>query len=325
MKQTSTILAQIDCLLGFAQLAQKHNYCRPQLNDGTALKIKAGRHPVIEQQLPAGEAYIANDVTLNRDQQQIIMITGPNMSGKSALLRQTALIVLLAQMGSFVPASAVEMGVVDHIFTRVGASDNISQGESTFMVEMNESAAILNNISAKSLVLLDEIGRGTSTYDGISIAWAIAEYLHQNPAQPKTLFATHYHELNEMEGRFKRIKNFNVSVKELEDNVLFLRKLTPGGSAHSFGIHVAKMAGMPPQIIKTAEKKLELLEKSHQQEERKELLNKEQDQMQLSFISLDDPLLEDLKAEIIDLDIDTLTPVEALMKLNNIKRRLGGK
>ena len=325
VKQTSTILAQIDCLLGFAQLAQKHNYCRPQLNDGTALKIKAGRHPVIEQQLPAGEAYIANDVTLNRDQQQIIMITGPNMSGKSALLRQTALIVLLAQMGSFVPASAVEMGVVDHIFTRVGASDNISQGESTFMVEMNESAAILNNISAKSLVLLDEIGRGTSTYDGISIAWAIAEYLHQNPAQPKTLFATHYHELNEMEGRFKRIKNFNVSVKELEDNVLFLRKLTPGGSAHSFGIHVAKMAGMPPQIIKTAEKKLELLEKSHQQEERKELLNKEQDQMQLSFISLDDPLLEDLKAEIIDLDIDTLTPVEALMKLNNIKRRLGGK
>ena len=207
----------------------------------------------------------------------------------------------------------------------MGASDNISQGESTFMVEMNESAAILNNISAKSLVLLDEIGRGTSTYDGISIAWAIAEYLHQNPAQPKTLFATHYHELNEMEGRFKRIKNFNVSVKELEDNVLFLRKLTPGGSAHSFGIHVAKMAGMPPQIIKTAEKKLELLEKSHQQEERKELLNKEQDQMQLSFISLDDPLLEDLKAEIIDLDIDTLTPVEALMKLNNIKRRLGGK
>ena len=325
VKQTSTILAQIDCLLGFAQLAQKHNYCRPQLNDGTALKIKAGRHPVIEQQLPAGEAYIANDVTLNRDQQQIIMITGPNMSGKSALLRQTALIVLLAQMGSFVPASAVEMGVVDHIFTRVGASDNISQGESTFMVEMNESAAILNNISAKSLVLLDEIGRGTSTYDGISIAWAIAEYLHQNPAQPKTLFATHYHELNEMEGRFKRIKNFNVSVKELEDNVLFLRKLTPGGSAHSFGIHVAKMAGMPPQIIKTAEKKLELLEKSHQQEEPKELLNKEQDQMQLSFISLDDPLLEDLKAEIIDLDIDTLTPVEALMKLNNIKRRLGGK
>ena len=289
------------------------------------MSIVAGRHPVIEQQLPAGEAYIANDLTLNREQQQIIMITGPNMSGKSALLRQTALIVLLAQMGSFVPAEAVEMGLVDHVFTRVGASDNISQGESTFMVEMNESAAILNNISPKSLVLLDEIGRGTSTYDGISIAWAIAEYLHQHPAQPKTLFATHYHELNEMEGRFERIKNFNVSVKELKDQVLFLRKLAPGGSAHSFGIHVAKMAGMPQQIITTAEKKLKLLEKSHEQEDRKALLQKEQDQMQLSFISLDDPLLEDLKAEIIDLDIDTLTPVEALMKLNNIKRRLGGK
>ena len=253
------------------------------------------------------------------------MITGPNMSGKSALLRQTALIVLLAQMGSFVPAEAVEMGLVDHVFTRVGASDNISQGESTFMVEMNESAAILNNISPQSLVLLDEIGRGTSTYDGISIAWAITEYLHQHPAQPKTLFATHYHELNEMEGRFERIKNFNVSVKEMKDQVLFLRKLAPGGSAHSFGIHVAKMAGMPQQIITTAEKKLKLLEKSHEQEDRKALLQKEQDQMQLSFISLDDPLLEDLKAEIIDLDIDTLTPVEALMKLNNIKRRLGGK
>ncbi len=325
VKQAAVTLAQIDCLQGFAQLAQKQQYCCPKLVEGTALSIVAGRHPVIEQQLPAGEAYIANDLTLDREQQQIIMITGPNMSGKSALLRQTALIVLLAQMGSFVPAEAVEMGLVDHVFTRVGASDNISQGESTFMVEMNESAAILNNISPQSLVLLDEIGRGTSTYDGISIAWAIAEYLHQHPAQPKTLFATHYHELNEMEGRFERIKNFNVSVKELKDQVLFLRKLAPGGSAHSFGIHVAKMAGMPQQIITTAEKKLKLLEKSHEQEDRKALLQKEQDQMQLSFISLDDPLLEDLKAEIIDLDIDTLTPVEALMKLNNIKRRLGGK
>ena len=325
VKQAATVLAQIDCLQGFAHLAQKHHYCCPTFIDGTALKVKEGRHPVIEQHLPAGEAYITNDLTLDRVQQQIIMITGPNMSGKSALLRQTALIVLLAQIGSFVPAQSVEMGIVDHIFTRVGASDNISQGESTFMVEMNESAAILNNISSQSLVLLDEIGRGTSTYDGISIAWAIAEYLHQHPAQPKTLFATHYHELNEMEGRFDRIKNFNVSVKELEDNVLFLRKLAPGGSAHSFGIHVAKMAGMPPQIIQTAQRKLKLLEKSHREDDRKLALTKDQDHMQLSFISLDDPLLEDLKAEIIDLDIDTLTPVEALMKLNSIKRRLGGK
>ena len=325
VKQTALTLAQIDCLQGFAQLADKHDYCLPKITEGTELKITAGRHPVIEQQLAVGTAYVANDLLLNREQQQIIMITGPNMSGKSALLRQTALIVLLAQMGSFVPAKAVEMGVVDHIFTRVGASDNISQGESTFMVEMNESAAIMNNIGPKSLVLLDEIGRGTSTYDGISIAWAIAEYLHQHPAQPKTLFATHYHELNEMAGKFQRIKNFNVAVKELEDKVLFLRKLMPGGSAHSFGIHVAKMAGMPPQLIQTAEKQLKLLEQSHAQEERKEALKSDQEAMQLSFISLDDPLLEDLKAEIIDLDIDTLTPVEALMKLNSIKRRLGGK
>ena len=325
VKQTALTLAQIDCLQGFAQLAEKHDYCLPKITEGTELKITAGRHPVIEQQLAVGTAYVANDLLLNREQQQIIMITGPNMSGKSALLRQTALIVLLAQMGSFVPAKAVEMGVVDYIFTRVGASDNISQGESTFMVEMNESAAIMNNIGPKSLVLLDEIGRGTSTYDGISIAWAIAEYLHQHPAQPKTLFATHYHELNEMAGKFQRIKNFNVAVKELEDKVLFLRKLTPGGSAHSFGIHVAKMAGMPPQLIQTAEKQLKLLEQSHAQEERKEVLKSDQEAMQLSFISLDDPLLEDLKAEIIDLDIDTLTPVEALMKLISIKRRLGGK
>ena len=280
---------------------------------------------MIEQQLPAGEAYIANDLLLNREEQQIIMITGPNMSGKSALLRQTALIVLLAQMGSFVPAKAVKMGIVDHIFTRVGASDNISLGESTFMVEMNESAAILNNITERSLVLLDEIGRGTSTYDGISIAWAIAEYLHQHPSQPKTLFATHYHELNEMEGRFERIKNYNVAVKELKDNVLFLRKLTKGGSAHSFGIHVAKMAGMPAQVVSTAESKLKVLEKSHQEDDRKEALKKDSSEIQLSFINLDDPLLEELRDEIIDLDINTLTPVEALMKLNSIKRRLGGK
>ena len=325
LKQAAVSLSQIDCLQSFAHLATKHHYCCPQIDAGTNLDITEGRHPVIEQQLPAGEAYIANDLLLNREEQQIIMITGPNMSGKSALLRQTALIVLLAQMGSFVPAKAVKMGIVDHIFTRVGASDNISLGESTFMVEMNESAAILNNITESSLVLLDEIGRGTSTYDGISIAWAIAEYLHQHPSQPKTLFATHYHELNEMEGRFDRIKNYNVAVKELKDNVLFLRKLTKGGSAHSFGIHVAKMAGMPAQVVSTAERKLKVLEKSHQEDDRKEALKKDSSEMQLSFINLDDPLLEELRDEIIDLDINTLTPVEALMKLNSIKRRLGGK
>ena len=325
LKQAAVSLSQIDCLQSFAHLATKHHYCCPEIEEGTHLEISEGRHPVIEQQLPAGEAYIANDLLLNREEQQIIMITGPNMSGKSALLRQTALIVLLAQMGSFVPAKAVKMGIVDHIFTRVGASDNISLGESTFMVEMNESAAILNSITASSLVLLDEIGRGTSTYDGISIAWAIAEYLHQHPSQPKTLFATHYHELNEMEGRFDRIKNYNVAVKELKDNVLFLRKLTKGGSAHSFGIHVAKMAGMPSQVLSTAERKLKVLEKSHQEDDRKEALKKDTSEMQLSFINLDDPLLEELRDEIIDLDIDTLTPVEALMKLNSIKRRLGGK
>ncbi len=325
LKKTAVALAQIDCLLGFSLLAKKFNYTRPNLVEGDILRITHGRHPVIEQQLPVGEVYVANDLLLNREEQQIIMITGPNMSGKSALLRQTALIVILAQIGSFVPADAVEMGVVDHIFTRVGASDNMSLGESTFMVEMNESASILNNITSNSLVLLDEIGRGTSTYDGISIAWAIAEYLHQHPTQPKTLFATHYHELNDMSQRFDRIKNFNVSVKELKDSVLFLRKLEAGGSAHSFGIHVAKMAGMPAQVVKTAERKLKFLEKSHQEDDRKEALQKDQDQMQLSFIQLDDPLLEEVRDEIIDLDINTLTPMEALMKLNTIKRRLGGK
>ena len=325
LKQAAVAIAKIDCLQGFALLASKHHYCCPQISAGTHLEIKEGRHPVIEQQLPAGETYIANDLLLDREEQQIIMITGPNMSGKSALLRQTALIVLLAQMGSFVPAKAVKMGIVDHVFTRVGASDNISLGESTFMVEMNESAAILNNITPSSLVLLDEIGRGTSTYDGISIAWAIAEYLHQHHSQAKTLFATHYHELNEMEGRFERIKNYTVAIKELKDSVLFLRKLIKGGSAHSFGIHVAKMAGMPKQVIATAERKLKVLEKSHQEDDRKEALKKDTSEMQLSFINLDDPLLEELKDEIIDLDINTLTPVEALMKLNGIKRRLGGK
>lgn len=326
IQSNSQLIGQLDCLLSFAAHAVQSNYVRPQLLDGDGLEIKGGRHPVIEKMLPADRPYIPNDVTLDREQQQIIMITGPNMSGKSAILRQTALIVLLAQMGSFVPATAVQMGIVDKIFTRVGASDNISQGESTFMTEMNESASILNNISKNSLVLLDEIGRGTSTYDGISIAWAITEYLHEHPFQPKTLFATHYHELNEMTELFNRIKNYNVEVKELKDKVLFMRKLIPGGSHHSFGIHVAKMAGMPHQVIKKANKILIRLEKSHQQEDSKKVLqDTQEEEMQLSFFNLDDPLLQNIKEEILMVDIDTLTPVEALMKLNEIKRMLQGK
>lgn len=318
-------IGQLDCLCGFTQLAKENNYTAPEINDSTEIEITNGRHPVIEKQLPIGEEYIANDVRLNREEQQIIMITGPNMSGKSAILRQTALIVLLAQMGSFVPAEAAKIGCVDKIFTRVGASDNISMGESTFMVEMNETASILNNLSERSLVLLDEIGRGTSTYDGISIAWAISEYLHEHPARAKTLFATHYHEINEMATTFDRIKNYNVSVKELKDNVLFLRKLTPGGSEHSFGIHVAKMAGMPQQVINKANKILKKLEKSHSSEELTDKLQSAQDEMQLSFFNLDDPLLQEIKEEITHLDINTLTPVEALMKLNEIKRLLTKK
>ncbi|AIY13135.1 DNA mismatch repair protein MutS [Cellulophaga baltica NN016038] len=318
-------IAQLDCLCGFTQLAKENNYTLPIINDTTEIEIINGRHPVIEKQLPIGEIYIANDVILNRDEQQIIMITGPNMSGKSAILRQTALIVLLAQMGSFVPAEQAKIGFVDKIFTRVGASDNISMGESTFMVEMNETASILNNLSERSLVLLDEIGRGTSTYDGISIAWAISEYLHEHPARAKTLFATHYHEINEMATTFERIKNYNVSVKELKDNVLFLRKLTPGGSEHSFGIHVAKMAGMPQQVITKANKILKKLEKSHSSEELTGKLKDAQEEMQLSFFNLDDPLLQQVKEEITHLDINTLTPVEALMKLNEIKRLLTKK
>ncbi|WP_379953358.1 DNA mismatch repair protein MutS [Dokdonia sp. R78006] len=316
-------IAQLDCLLGFTQLARENNYVRPTLDESQAIDIKEGRHPVIEKQLPLGESYVTNDVYLDSGDQQMIMITGPNMSGKSAILRQTALIVLLAQMGSFVPAQAAHIGVVDKIFTRVGASDNISMGESTFMVEMNETASILNNLSDRSLVLLDEIGRGTSTYDGISIAWAISEFLHEHPGRPKTLFATHYHELNEMCETFERIKNYNVSVKELKDNVLFLRKLVPGGSAHSFGIHVAKMAGMPQQVLRRATKMMEKLEKSHGSEELTGKLKEAgEEEMQLSFFNLDDPLLEDIKEEILHIDIDTLTPVEALMKLNEIKRML---
>jgi DNA mismatch repair protein MutS len=317
----ANLVAQLDCLTSFAQLAIDNNYVCPVLDDSFELEIKEGRHPVIEKQLPVGVPYISNDVFLDRETQQLIMITGPNMSGKSAILRQTALIVLLAQMGSFVPAEAVRMGIVDKIFTRVGASDNISMGESTFMVEMNETASILNNISDRSLVLLDEIGRGTSTYDGISIAWAIAEFLHENPAQPKTLFATHYHELNEMSELLPRIQNYNVSVKELKDTVLFIRKLVKGGSAHSFGIHVAKMAGMPQMVIQKAQKLLKKLEKDHSSD----VLNgikSTKDEMQLSIFNLDDPLLEEIREDILNLDINTLTPVEALMKLNELKRML---
>lgn len=322
VQKNSALIAQLDCLCGFAQLAFDNKYTRPEINESFALDIKNGRHPVIEKQLPHGEPYIANDVYLDREQQQIIMITGPNMSGKSAILRQTALIVLLAQMGSFVPAEHAKVGLTDKIFTRVGASDNISMGESTFMVEMNETASILNNISERSLVLLDEIGRGTSTYDGISIAWAISEYLHEHPSKAKTLFATHYHELNEMTETFPRIKNFNVSVKELKDSVLFLRKLVEGGSQHSFGIHVAKMAGMPQQVIHRANKILKQLEKSHSSEELTNKVRTLENDMQLSFFNLDDPLLEQIKEEIVNIDIDVLTPVEALMKLNEIKRML---
>lgn len=320
----ASLIAQLDCLASFAQLAMDNQYVCPVLDDSYDLEIKNGRHPVIEKQLPVGVPYIANDVYLDRETQQIIMITGPNMSGKSAILRQTALIVLLAQIGSFVPAEAVRMGVVDKIFTRVGASDNISMGESTFMVEMNETASILNNISERSLVLLDEIGRGTSTYDGISIAWAIAEYLHEHPARAKTLFATHYHELNEMTDLLPRIRNYNVSVKELKDNVLFIRKLVEGGSAHSFGIHVAKMAGMPQTVVQKAIKMLKKLEKNHSSEVLHGV-KAMKDEMQLSFFNLDDPILEEIKAEILSLDINTLTPVEALMKINEIKRLLHAK
>lgn len=321
VQANALLIGQLDCLCGFARLAIENQYQRPNMNTSFSINIKNGRHPVIEKQLPVGVPYIANDVFLDRETQQMIMITGPNMSGKSAILRQTALIVLLAQIGSFVPAEGAELGIVDKIFTRVGASDNISMGESTFMVEMNEAALILNNISERSLVLLDEIGRGTSTYDGISIAWAIAEYLHEHPARAKTLFATHYHELNEMTENFERIKNYNVSVKETKDNVLFLRKLVSGGSEHSFGIHVAKMAGMPQFVIDKANKVLKRLETSHKDNSPQKISPK--NDIQLSLFQLDDPLLQDIKDEILRTDINTLTPVEALMKLNEIKKMLG--
>jgi DNA mismatch repair protein MutS len=324
VQMNANLIAQLDCLCSFTQLAIENKYVCPEIDESFELEIKEGRHPVIEKQLPVGTPYISNDVFLDRESQQLIMITGPNMSGKSAILRQTALIVLLAQMGSFVPAESVRMGIVDKIFTRVGASDNISMGESTFMVEMNETASILNNISDRSLVLLDEIGRGTSTYDGISIAWAIAEFLHEHPAQPKTLFATHYHELNEMSESLPRIQNYNVAVKELKDTVLFVRKLVKGGSAHSFGIHVAKMAGMPQIVILKAQKLLKKLEKNHSNDALNGI-KEAKDEMQMSFFNLDDPLLEEIKDEILNLDINTITPMEALMKLNEIKRMLTKK
>jgi len=322
VQNNSFLIAKLDCLSGFSQLAIENDYCKPIIDDSHDLDIKDGRHPVIEKQLKAHESYISNDVFLDAEKQQIIMITGPNMSGKSAILRQTAIIVLMAQMGSFVPAKSVRMGWFDKIFTRVGASDNISMGESTFMVEMNETASILNNISSRSLILLDEIGRGTSTYDGISIAWAISEFLHDNVSKPKTLFATHYHELNEMTSSFKRIKNFNVSVKEEKNDVLFLRKLVPGGSEHSFGIHVAKMAGMPSKVLNKAHQILKKLEKSHSNEELTGKVKSIKDDIQLQFFNLDNPFLEELKDEISKIDINSLTPVEALLKLNELKKKL---
>lgn len=330
------IIAKIDCLMSFAVLALKNNYCRPQVNTGDTIDIKEGRHPVIETQMTPGNQYISNDVYLDTSTQQIIIVTGPNMSGKSALLRQTALIVLMAQMGCYCPARSAEIGLVDKIFTRVGASDNISSGESTFMVEMNETASILNNISAKSLVLLDEIGRGTSTYDGISIAWAITEYLHNNEkAHPKVMFATHYHELIEMEELYERVKNYHVSVKEINERIIFLRKLMPGGSEHSFGIHVARLAGMPPSVINRADAMLQILEAKNERtknddEKESKTVKKEpkKDDLagyQLSFIQLDDPTLLEIRNKVLDIDIDTLTPLEALLKLNEIKKIVAKK
>lgn len=320
------LLASLDCLVNFAVISVENNYHYPEVNDGFAIDIKEGRHPVIEKQLKNNEPYITNDVYLDNDQQQIIMLTGPNMSGKSAVLRQTAIICLMAQMGCFVPATSAKIGYLDKVFTRVGASDNISSGESTFMVEMNETSSILNNLSERSLILLDEIGRGTSTYDGISIAWAIASYLHEHPKyRAKTLFATHYHELNDMYKKFSRIKNYNISVKEVGNKILFLRKLVEGGSEHSFGIHVAKLAGMPTEVIATANQMLAKMESnsnSNQKEKIKEAVNS--NDMQLSFFQLNDPVLEQIRDELVTIDINTLTPVEALMKLNEIKKLTGG-
>lgn len=320
----SKIVAELDCGVGLSELAVSESYTRPILNDSYSIELKEARHPIIENALPLGEKYIPNDLFLDKDSQQIIMVTGPNMAGKSAILRQTAIICLMAQIGSFVPSKHAEIGILDKIFTRVGATDNISAGESTFMVEMNEAANILNNISERSLILLDEIGRGTSTYDGVSIAWAIAEYLHQHPTQAKTLFATHYHELNEMTVNFERIKNFHVSIQENKGNIIFMRKLLPGGSEHSFGIHVAKLAGMPSKVVNRANEVLKTLEKSRSQSGSKDSAKAITDEnMQLSFFQLDDPVLENIREELTKIDINTLTPIEALMKLNSIKKMIG--
>jgi len=319
----AALIAQLDCLIAFAGNAKRYKYSRPDVNDSFIIDIKQGRHPVIEQQMPPEEKYIANDVYLDNDSQQIIIITGPNMSGKSALLRQTALIVLMAQCGSFVPAEAATIGIIDKLFTRVGASDNITSGESTFMVEMNETASILNNISNRSLILLDEIGRGTSTYDGISIAWSIVEFLHEHPLfKAKTLFATHYHELNDLAPILPRVKNYNVSIKEVGNKIIFMRKLVPGGTEHSFGIHVAKMAGIPNTVIERAHEVLKKMEKAHSSQDLKKVkkVKEVNDNFQLSFIQLNDPLLEQIKDDILNTDVNTLTPVEALMKLNEIKK-----
>ena len=318
LKKNAYVISNLDCLLSFSKIAERNNYTRPKIDDSTNLKITKGRHPVIEQQLESLKSYVPNDINLNQTDQQLMMITGPNMSGKSALLRQTALIVLMAQIGSYVPAEAAEIGLVDKIFTRVGASDNISMGESTFMVEMNETASILNNLSENSLVLLDEIGRGTSTYDGVSIAWSIAEYIHNHPAKAKTLFATHYHELNEMTNKFERIKNFNVSIKRKNNEILFMRTLKPGGSNHSFGIHVARMAGMPENVVKNAKELLQQLEASRSNGNN--II--ESKKLQLSFFDVEDPVMQKIKEMLIGIDIDSLTPIEALMKLNEIKKTI---
>ena len=324
IQNNSKTIAEIDCAVGLSELAIAENYTKPIINEDFTINIQEGRHPVIEKSLPLGEKYIPNDIFLDRDTQQIMMVTGPNMSGKSAVLRQTAIICLLAQIGSFVPAKHAEIGVLDRIFTRVGASDNISAGESTFMVEMNESANILNNITERSLILLDEIGRGTSTYDGISIAWAIAEYLHQHSTQPKTLFATHYHELNEMQNSFSRIKNYHIAIQENKNNVIFLRKLVAGGSEHSFGIYVAKLAGMPTKVVNRAKEILKTLENSRSQDQNTENIKRvTEENLQLSFFQLDDPALENIREELTQIDINTLTPIEALMKLNKIKNMIG--
>ena len=317
LQKNAQLISKLDCLLSFAKIADRYNYTRPNINDGTDIQITKGRHPVIEQQLESLNKYIPNSLHLNKLDQQIMMITGPNMSGKSAILRQTALIVLMAQIGSFVPAKEADIGLIDKIFTRVGASDNISMGESTFMVEMNETASILNNISDNSLILLDEIGRGTSTYDGVSIAWSIAEYIHNHTTKAKTLFATHYHELNDMKDQFSRIKNYNVSIKRKDKEILFMRTLQSGGSNHSFGIHVAKMAGMPAQVVSNAELLLKKLE-SYRKEGRIE----DSEKLQLSFFDIEDPVMKKIKDMLLGIDIDSLTPLEALMKLNEIKKTI---